>query len=98
MARDFLAIPMSAACSNPTLNADIMKIDLVSMAPEILEALMCAMDWLQMPEKKKILKQSNLDILVCAWRSWIYHRRIHSEMLAYSYETNNVATRKFILC
>ncbi|KAK3232192.1 hypothetical protein Dsin_004073 [Dipteronia sinensis] len=50
-ARDFLAIPMSAARSNPTFNADIMKIDLVSMDPEIIEALICAKDWLQMPEK-----------------------------------------------
>ncbi|KAK3223213.1 hypothetical protein Dsin_010238 [Dipteronia sinensis] len=66
LARDFLAIPMSAACSNPTFNADIMKIDLVSMDPDILEALICAKDWLQMPEKKKILKQGFTKTIVRA--------------------------------
>ncbi|KAL5784089.1 hypothetical protein ACOSQ2_006481 [Xanthoceras sorbifolium] len=53
MARDFLAIPMSAALANPKFISDVLKIDPVSsdLDSEIMEALICVPDWLQIPEK-----------------------------------------------
>ncbi|KAL5851241.1 hypothetical protein ACOSQ3_006359 [Xanthoceras sorbifolium] len=53
MARDFLAIPISAALANPIFISDVLKIDPVSsdLDSEIMEALICVPDWLQIPEK-----------------------------------------------
>ncbi|KAL5848312.1 hypothetical protein ACOSQ4_006325 [Xanthoceras sorbifolium] len=53
VARDFLAIPMSAALSNSTFNADVMKIDPTStdLDFDIMEALICAQDWLQITKR-----------------------------------------------
>ncbi|KAK2642970.1 hypothetical protein Ddye_024733 [Dipteronia dyeriana] len=53
MARDFLAIPVTAALANPTFISDVLKIDPISsdLDSEIMEALICLPDWLQIPPK-----------------------------------------------
>ncbi|TXG72782.1 hypothetical protein EZV62_001361 [Acer yangbiense] len=53
MARDFLAIPVTAALANPTFISDVLKIDPISsdLDSEIMEALICVPNWLQMPPK-----------------------------------------------
>ncbi|XP_031265998.1 zinc finger BED domain-containing protein RICESLEEPER 2-like [Pistacia vera] len=54
MARDFLAIPVSTAQSNPSFNDDVMKIDptAIDIDPETTEAFVCVRDWRQRPENK----------------------------------------------
>ncbi|KAK1575427.1 hypothetical protein Q3G72_005417 [Acer saccharum] len=53
MAPDFVAIPVTAALANPTFISDVLKIDPISsdLDSEIMEALICVPDWLQMPPK-----------------------------------------------
>ena len=48
MARDFLAIPVSTVSSESAFSAAgrILGKNRTSLAPEILEALICAKDWL----------------------------------------------------
>ena len=48
MTQDFLAIPLSTASSKSALNLGgrILGDHRSSLAPEILEALVCAKDWL----------------------------------------------------
>ncbi|KAJ0091912.1 hypothetical protein Patl1_26502 [Pistacia atlantica] len=53
MARDFLAIPISTAQSNPSFNDSVMKIDptAIDVDPKTAEAFVCVRDWKQKAEK-----------------------------------------------
>ncbi|KAJ6865985.1 hypothetical protein NC652_037497 [Populus alba x Populus x berolinensis] len=52
MARDFLAIPISAILSKSTINGEATKVNpsFNGLGPEILEAFICGQDWLESPE------------------------------------------------
>ncbi|KAJ6859937.1 hypothetical protein NC651_036303 [Populus alba x Populus x berolinensis] len=52
MARDFLAIPISAILSKSTISGEATKVNpsFNGLGPEILEAFICGQDWLESPE------------------------------------------------
>ncbi|XP_034887223.1 uncharacterized protein [Populus alba] len=52
MARDFLAIPISAILSKSTISGESTKVNpsCNGLGPEILEAFICGQDWLESPE------------------------------------------------
>ncbi|KAG6741312.1 hypothetical protein POTOM_054545 [Populus tomentosa] len=52
MARDFLAIPISAILSKSTISGEATKVNpsFNGLGPEIIEAFICGQDWLESPE------------------------------------------------
>ncbi|KAJ6865982.1 hypothetical protein NC652_037495 [Populus alba x Populus x berolinensis] len=52
MARDFLAIPISAILSKSTISGEATKVNpsFNGLEPEIIEAFICGQDWLEIPE------------------------------------------------
>jgi hypothetical protein len=54
MARDFLAIPLSAILSKSNFIDEIMKMNpaISGLNPEIVEALVCGQDWLESPKRR----------------------------------------------
>jgi hypothetical protein len=54
MARDFLAIPISAILSKSTISGEATKVNPAfnGLGPETIEAFICGQDWLESPENK----------------------------------------------
>jgi hypothetical protein len=54
MARDFLAIPVSAILSKSTISGEATKMNPVfnGLGPETIEGFICGQDWLESPENK----------------------------------------------
>jgi len=54
MARDFLAIPISAILSKSTISGEATKVNPAfnGLGPENIEAFICGQDWLESPENK----------------------------------------------
>ncbi|XP_034898864.1 zinc finger BED domain-containing protein RICESLEEPER 2 isoform X2 [Populus alba] len=54
MARDFLAVPISAILSKSNFIDEIMKTNpaISGLNPEIVEALVCGQDWLESPKRR----------------------------------------------
>jgi hypothetical protein len=54
MARDFLAIPISAILSKSTISGEATKVNPAfnGLGPETIEGFICGQDWLESPENK----------------------------------------------
>nr|XP_034887266.1 zinc finger BED domain-containing protein RICESLEEPER 1-like [Populus alba] len=61
MARDFLAIPISAILSKSAISGEATKVNpsFNGLGPEILEAFICGQDWLESPENNSRKQQGN---------------------------------------
>ncbi|KAJ6865981.1 hypothetical protein NC652_037494 [Populus alba x Populus x berolinensis] len=65
MARDFLAIPISAILSKSTISGEATKVNpsFNGLEPEIIEAFICGQDWLESPENNEIVVHCNHNYL-----------------------------------